>query len=1334
LKHVGGDPAGRVARFAEGQGFTGTITDSRGRKRHYRDGKQVRGEEDGSGQASTPATRQQAAQERQKAVQGAHDGIKAVLGGDNHPETAQKLIGHLSTLTTRQLHDLKKQYQLSASGPLKAKLVAKLADRLSRGRIEAQPAESAPAIADASGRTPRSEPLNISGPIIGPSKPAAQPAESKPKPAELPAKPAEPAVKKPLHEVPYAEWLSRTKSNDNPTSRGLYELNLRDAKAAGKEIPASVAADYPGLADVKVHGTTSPKPPEEPAAPPVAAPSVAHETKPTNPFRDEAAKLRAKADRLSGGTAHDQAMARAFPFGTGRPGNASSRRTSQQAARRIDSSIDRAKEAVELYKKANALDAQAGKFDAGDIDAGGRPTEKVRQAEAEKTQKLASLNESIAGYMRSTLKPGDTVYVNGNPVSVKRVNPTGVTTEGGSRWSYDELLPHGENGPMSMKDVIGAAKEWAAKQPEPNAAEPTKPASPVVPARGTVTPTDTLRTIYSTALDHDFSHANLDKTIAELAKFSRGNLLEAARKAWGVDLHGSKEGMLEQIKRKITERRSFHSRVALAQGKEPFKPDQAEPAKLPQGDQATKEFFTHPPEQGGLFTPGRTGAIPGHMPEAPTVLPDAKLPTGEERRKQAGITLPEPKAEEPSGIYDRDAKPIEHAKEAQSAVPLHFRSDKPPAELAKRPTREYRDNALAAVDAAYQKVRTLYDRLADSNVTFKVKALGRQPGDIGTHYRGRIEGLRSGGAPHPTPTVGDIDKSVRDAIRDLNARASRLVEEATNGSKATTFAEGCWITIGGKSGEDGTRHGGAPVYVEGGRITKGHPNLTGKKLGALDQKAEGVGVRKANTMERDYSRAAWGKKAKAEGVEPSHLHSLANDIVDQDREYAGDYKRLVDEAHDALAEFGGTSRTLTMNAGRRGPEEGAGVRGMDEVSQHLAKKYPHLFKEENGENGLHQDQLFNLLRDGAPEPISEEDAYEQALSHLVEQKRREPKHDDNDAVPFSEGDHAAEIDAAAADAHPSPTEGQREAGNYRKGHVTLHGLPITIENAAGSTRSGTDAAGNAWSQEMAHHYGYIKRTESEADGDHVDVFLGPLPQIKTVFVVDQLKPDGSFDEHKTMMGFPSAEAAKAAYHANYSPDWKGFGGITRMPLQAFKEWLQGGATDKPLSRRPHKVAKFHDVSGEARDNGGKWTAGGSGGASGSRDNGGMKKITLWRAANDDIVNGTASFATDRESAEKYLDNPGFGGTNLYRSKVEIDPEKFLDLHDLDKDDAVAKIRELTGLNDPGAIGVDEWVPRIADKLADSGIEWVRVKESYPSDSETYIFVGGDDPEMEEVDR
>ena len=123
--------------------------------------------------------------------------------------------------------------------------------------------------------------------------------------------------------------------------------------------------------------------------------------------------------------------------------------------------------------------------------------------------------------------------------------------------------------------------------------------------------------------------------------------------------------------------------------------------------------------------------------------------------------------------------------------------------------------------------------------------------------------------------------------------------------------------------------------------------------------------------------------------------------------------------------------------------------------------------------------------------------------------------------------------------------------------------------------------------------------------------------------------------------------------------------------------------------------------------------------------------TLWRAADDDLIVGSASFAAEREDAEAYLRNPGFGGRSLYRAIVEIDDAQVLDLYDLR--DPIARICEVTGLSHPGAIGADEWVPRISYDLRAAGYEWVRVRESYPENSETWTFVGEDDPDMEQVE-
>lgn len=157
-----------------------------------------------------------------------------------------------------------------------------------------------------------------------------------------------------------------------------------------------------------------------------------------------------------------------------------------------------------------------------------------------------------------------------------------------------------------------------------------------------------------------------------------------------------------------------------------------------------------------------------------------------------------------------------------------------------------------------------------------------------------------------------------------------------------------------------------------------------------------------------------------------------------------------------------------------------------------------------------------------------------------------------------------DIREAASTVHDDPSEAQRQAGNYRMGHIIVQGLPITIENAAGSTRSGKDKSGKPWSIVMKNHYGYIKRTESEADGDHIDVFVGPHPDSEIVFIVDQNKGDSShFDEHKVMVGWKNCDAAKYAYLSNYSEGWKGFRDITPLTIDQFKRWLTHGNTGRP---------------------------------------------------------------------------------------------------------------------------------------------------------------------------
>ncbi len=159
------------------------------------------------------------------------------------------------------------------------------------------------------------------------------------------------------------------------------------------------------------------------------------------------------------------------------------------------------------------------------------------------------------------------------------------------------------------------------------------------------------------------------------------------------------------------------------------------------------------------------------------------------------------------------------------------------------------------------------------------------------------------------------------------------------------------------------------------------------------------------------------------------------------------------------------------------------------------------------------------------------------------------------------------IEAARSEVAPEPTEAQKEAGNYKKGHLTLQGLDIALENPKGSTRSGIDPDGKEWQSTMAHDYGYIKRTLG-ADGDHVDVFIGDKPESETVYVVDQVDPKtGKFDEHKVMMGFSDEQAAREGYLGNYEAGWKGLGAIKAMPVESFKRWVKEGDTTKPVAKK-----------------------------------------------------------------------------------------------------------------------------------------------------------------------
>ena len=181
-------------------------------------------------------------------------------------------------------------------------------------------------------------------------------------------------------------------------------------------------------------------------------------------------------------------------------------------------------------------------------------------------------------------------------------------------------------------------------------------------------------------------------------------------------------------------------------------------------------------------------------------------------------------------------------------------------------------------------------------------------------------------------------------------------------------------------------------------------------------------------------------------------------------------------------------------------------------------------------------------------------ANEQKVEEQAKKIKGEKTSEDKGDTPLS-----TKIATASTEVNTEPTEAQKEAGNYKKGHVQVGTFDITIEQPEGSVRKGTDANGKQWESKMHNTYGYFRGTEG-VDGDHIDVFLSNYIDDwngRKVYVVDQYNPDGTFDEHKVMLGFNDMDEAKSDYLANYEKGWEDGRRIvvSATNLEDFEKWI-----------------------------------------------------------------------------------------------------------------------------------------------------------------------------------
>jgi hypothetical protein len=273
--------------------------------------------------------------------------------------------------------------------------------------------------------------------------------------------------------------------------------------------------------------------------------------------------------------------------------------------------------------------------------------------------------------------------------------------------------------------------------------------------------------------------------------------------------------------------------------------------------------------------------------------------------------------------------------------------------------------------------------------------------------------------------------------------------------------------------------------------------------------------------------------------ELDHIYGLEFDrmmeIEDREREYKQYVKSILPELADyddrSNEEGYGGGSSLGSDSSRRGVDEG-NSQG-EEVGNGEASSESEIG--EGSDSGRKGRQEVSSMEPGEGSAVRG--------SHLSQ-----------------EASFGERLKSAIAETEPEPTEAQKKAGNYKKGHLSFGGYDFTVETPKGVTRSGKDEQGKPWSVTMHDTYGYILG-KIGVDGDHIDMFINDAADLDTfdgnVYVVDQVNPEtGEFDEHKVMYGYPSEEAATEAYLANYSKDWKGLGNVTSVPKATFDKWLE----------------------------------------------------------------------------------------------------------------------------------------------------------------------------------
>ncbi len=323
----------------------------------------------------------------------------------------------------------------------------------------------------------------------------------------------------------------------------------------------------------------------------------------------------------------------------------------------------------------------------------------------------------------------------------------------------------------------------------------------------------------------------------------------------------------------------------------------------------------------------------------------------------------------------------------------------------------------------------------------------------------------------------------------------------------------------------------------------------------------------------------------ADPAKKEHFRQVALDAWKQMCTDAEDHNTAVREIMGQFtkAGHGGIAAALKKGA------DPTKIRGFDEMVDYAAREFPSVVSHMAGESesGSAEEGLIKALTKGIqpiPQPWDDEvidRAIEMVGPMFFEEYQPDPANEEDlEPIPFAaKMERAREMArywlrseperyAASADI-AKPTEAQKLAGNYRMGHVRIHGLDITIETPKGRSRR------DGWPK-LSCDYGYFKKTLGR-DGDHVDVFIGPDKTSEMVYVIDQPNGRGGFDEHKVLIGFRSQNAAVAAYRDCYTTGWI-VGKVTAMTVEQFKAWLAKGSQNKPIAGQVSRYWEKHSLT------------------------------------------------------------------------------------------------------------------------------------------------------------